>query len=259
MTAILLGILIIGGMGLFAGGGVVLARKFVQHDVREGHNDVLVPLFLTAGVIYAVLIGFMVVAVWETYDAAHATVSEEATTLVPAYRLTNGMSQKHGDEARAQIRDYAHRVIEEEWKTLSTEHPGSSHARKDIGDLFRGYANLDPAVLAAHSQINAEFLRTVSGIVAARNKRLMEASEGLPPIMWFGSIGGGVIVIGMSFILYMDRRWPQVMMTTVLGLLIGTLLFIMVLLNRPFAGPLALTAEPFEATLKVFDDIDRGN
>jgi hypothetical protein len=218
-----------------------------------------VPLFLTAGVIYAVLVGFLVVAVWENYDAAHATVSEEATTLVPAYRLTNGMSQKHGDEARAQIRDYAKQVIEKEWPTLASAHPGSSQARKDIGDLFRGYATLDPAVLAAHSQINAEFLRTVSSIVAARNKRLMQASEALPAVMWVGAAGGGILVIAMSFILYMDRRWPQVLMTTILGVMIGSLLFIMVLLNRPFQGPMAIQPEAFEATLKVFDDIDRGN
>lgn len=41
--------------------GTIVVRKLIHRHIAEGHNDVLVPLFLTAGVIYAVLLGFMVV------------------------------------------------------------------------------------------------------------------------------------------------------------------------------------------------------
>ena len=83
MSGVLLAILFVGGAIANAIAGVLVARKYVHGHVAEGHNDVLVPLFLTAGVIYAVLLGFMVVAVWESYDAAHANAAEEAAMLVP--------------------------------------------------------------------------------------------------------------------------------------------------------------------------------
>jgi len=47
-------------------------------------------------VTYAVLIGCMVVAVWESYDEAHANVAEEAAMLVPLYRQTTVMAQQFG-------------------------------------------------------------------------------------------------------------------------------------------------------------------
>jgi len=37
------------------------------------------------------------------------------------------------------------------------------------------------------------------------------------------------------------------------------LLFIMVVLSRPFVGPLALDPAPFEASIAAFNDVDRGN
>jgi hypothetical protein len=59
----LLGVLMIAGPTLYAVEGVWLSRRIQHGRVQEGHNDVLVPIFLNAGVLFAVLLGFMVVAV----------------------------------------------------------------------------------------------------------------------------------------------------------------------------------------------------
>ena len=53
---------VIGAAGV-AALGVWVMRRLVKGHVAEGHNDVLVPIFLTAGTIYAVFLAFVVVAV----------------------------------------------------------------------------------------------------------------------------------------------------------------------------------------------------
>ncbi len=89
-----------------------------------------------------------------------------------------------------------------------------------------------------------------------RNKRLLQAAEALSWVMWAAAVGGGIITVGMSFFLYMDRPLLQFVMTSVLSTLIGMLVFIMVVLERPFVGPLGIEPEPFESSLKLFDQID---
>src|ERR1700712_970356 len=91
VNTLLLGLLIVVAPAMVSGLCVLLARRVLHERVREGHNDVLVPLFLTAGTIYAVMLGFLVVVVWEAYGDAKGNVAVEASTLTTMYRMTNGM------------------------------------------------------------------------------------------------------------------------------------------------------------------------
>jgi len=256
--AFLTALLFVGGAIAYAVIGVLVGRRYNHGRVREGHNDVLVPLFLTAGVIYAVLLGFMVVAVWESYDAAHANAAEEAATLVPLYRTTYDMAPEKGAGMRKLLRAYAETVVNDEWDSIRETGHASEKARKISGDVLRLYGTLSPSTKIKEI-VDAQFLATYSQVLVDRNKRLLQASEQLSWIMWFGVIAGAIIVIGMSFALFMERAVLQVAMTGVMAALIGTSLFMMNVLNRPFVGPVAIEPAPFESTLKIFDDVDRGN
>ena len=256
MSALVLAVLFIGGAVLYAVVGVLIGRKLVRRHIAEGHNDVLVPLFLTAGVMYAVLLAFMVVAEWESYDAAHANTAEEAALLVPLYRQTVVMAEENGDRMRKVIRSYAEDVIHG-WEDFQAGHRNTV-AGKDVNDVFRVFATMTPAT-KARELIYAQFLETFSHVILDRNKRYLQASESLSWVMWLGAIGGGAVTVGMTFFLYMDRRWPHVAMVSIMAALFGTLLFMMAVLSRPFVGPLAIEPAPFETSLSVFDDVDRGN
>jgi Protein of unknown function (DUF4239) len=222
----------------------------------RGHNDVLVPLFLTTGVIYAVLLGFMVVGEWEAYDAAHTNAAEEAALLVPLYRQTTVMAPEKGAEMQQVLREYAEDVVKG-WEGFTAGHR-NKQAGKDVNEIFRVFSTLTPAT-KARELIAAQFLQTFSQVILDRNKRYSQAAESLSWIMWFAAVAGGIVTVAMSFILFMDRFWPQVLAVTVMAALIGVLLFTVAVLSRPFVGPLAIEPAPFEQSLSVFDDVDHGN
>ena len=255
MSTLLLAFLSVGGSVLFAVVGVLVGRRFMHHHVAEGHNDVLVPLFLTAGVIYAVLLGFMVVGEWESYDSAKANASEEAALLVPLYRQSEVMPKELGDEMRKALHEYAEDVIKGWDGFVAGER--NRRAGHDVQTLF-GEIGASTSSAKSEELIAAQFLTTLSQMLLDRNKRYMQAAETLSWIMWAAAVGGGIITVSMSFLLYMDRRWPHVFATSVMAALIGSLLFTMAVLSRPFVGPLAIDPKPFETSLSVFDDVDHG-
>jgi len=250
MGTVALAVLMIGGPAAYAALGVVLCRRRLRGRVQEGHNDVLVPIFLNTGVLFAVLLGFMVIAVWESYDTAKTTVAMEAVTLVTLYRTTYGMPPETGDKLRTMARDYAKAVIEEEWPTQAANGKGSSTARKAIGNMFRAFGD---------GTISSELKKDYPLICQAFMTAVIQANESLPWVMWLAVIGGAFVVISMSCLIYMEARWLHVLMAAAMAALIGMLMFTCLVMSHPFRGPLAIRAESFENTLQVFQEVDRGN
>ena len=68
----LLAVLVIAVWMTFAGLGVLLVRPIVEARLGERHHDVVVPLFMTTATMYAVVVAFMVVVVWQRYADADA-------------------------------------------------------------------------------------------------------------------------------------------------------------------------------------------
>ena len=77
--------------------------------------------------------------------------------------------------------------------------------------------------------------------------------------MWVAIIGGGLIIVTLSFVIYMERPTPHFLMASLMAGLIGLLLFSCYILSHPFRGPIAITPESFEKTILVLDDVDQGN
>jgi hypothetical protein len=256
MTVLAIPIVLVCVAGLYTG-LIWSARRFVKAYVREGHNEVLIPIFLTAGTIYAVLLAFVVIAVWEAHDAAHANAAEEASTLATMYRQTAGMPPNEQREMRRLLREYTEAVFKQEWQIQAQTGGASPTARHLVTEIYRAIGRLPPS--EASAPVSVEFLRTFSVVAADRNRRTLEADEQLPRILWFVLLLGAAIVIGMTFFLYMEVFWLHFVISAAMTILIGALLIVTLLLNRPFSGPLAVDAVAFEHSLGVYDSVDKGN
>jgi len=231
-------------------------RGLIRSRRREGHNDVLIPLFLTAGTMYSVLLAFIVVAVWQSYNAAKDNVAEEASTLATMYRQTAGMPASERSAMRPIIRNYTEAVIKDEWPVQAANGGASPKARRYIVTLYRTIGLLTSSV--ATSPLSLEFLHAFSTVNADRNRRTLQANEHLPVLLWIGLIVGAVIVVVMSFVPYMESAGAHVLMSGLMTLLILTLLGTTLLFDQPFREPLAISPEPFEHSLGVYDSVDRG-
>src|SRR5215208_7870107 len=67
---VLPGFLIVALATVVAVGGLVLVQRLISTERRKQHNDVAGFIYAVLGVSYAVLLGLMLIAVWEQWNAA---------------------------------------------------------------------------------------------------------------------------------------------------------------------------------------------
>jgi hypothetical protein len=109
---------VIGGICLVALAGLELVQRLVPATSRQPHNDVAGFIYAALGVIYAVLLALVVIAVWEEYDAASVTVEQEANALAEIFWLAHRLPEPEGSHIQELARSYAQDVIDEEWLLL---------------------------------------------------------------------------------------------------------------------------------------------
>jgi hypothetical protein len=162
-----------------------------------------------------------------------------------------------GGEMRALIREYTEAVVKDEWKVQAATGGASPEARQAALGMYRLFGHISPALRQTDAAVDQAALQLVGQVQTDRNRRTLQAGESLPSIMWLASIGSGVLVMLLSFFLYMDRAWPQVVGASILAALFALLLCITFVLSRPFVGAMALQPDAFEHSLSVYEAVDK--
>jgi hypothetical protein len=108
------GLLLISLAMLGAVGGLVLVQRLMPTRQRLGHNDVAGFIFAVLGIVYAVLLGFMVIAVWEQWNAATAAVDQETGEVAEVFWLVHRLPKPEGRHLQELARSYAQTVVNEE-------------------------------------------------------------------------------------------------------------------------------------------------
>jgi hypothetical protein len=76
-------------------------------------------IYAVLGIVYAVLLGFAAITVWERYDRAQASVEQEADDLAELYRDAETFPGDVRTQLEGQIRDYVGLAVQKEWPAMA--------------------------------------------------------------------------------------------------------------------------------------------
>ena len=96
-------------------GGLLAVRRWLQAIDLKSNHDVTDPLSQVVGMMFAVLLGFMVSDAMQRFEQARATVQQEAASLADVFSLAEGMPEARRAKMRALCYQYADLVVHEEW------------------------------------------------------------------------------------------------------------------------------------------------
>ena len=244
------GILFLVVLPLLAMSITVLIRRRFGLDRLKPNNEVAGFKFATVGVLYAVLLAFAVIVVWEKYNEAENTVALEAGAAVTVYRLSAGLGEGQGASTRVAMSAYLQQAIEKGWPAMAQGH-ADPEANSALNAAYAAVLAFEPTGPRAEAAMTA-ILEQLDVITQARRARIVAAAGIMPGIIWLVLFAGAFVTIGFTFFFGSQNVKAQAVMTGGLTLLIFAGLLIIVSIDHPFAGSVHVGPEPLEQALADF-------
>src|SRR5215210_177108 len=256
ISTVIYGVLVIGVICLVALAGLELVQRLVPADARQQHNDVAGFIYAALGVIYAVLLALVVIAVWEQYQAASETVEQEANATAEIAWLGHRLPEPQGSHIQELCRSYAEEVVHKEWPLmeqgeapLMTQERGTPAGWTIIDDIRANLQDFQPHT-KADEQLYAEGLEQIDNLASARRMRLVAAEEGVPGVLWAVLIFGGIAAVGFTYLFGLESTWAHRLMVVILAAVIGLVLFTVGAMEHPFSGGARIGTGAFDLILE---------
>ena len=232
-------------------------QRLVPTARRQEHNDVAGFIYAALGVAYAVLLGLVLIAVWEDWQAAQDAATREADEVAGIFWIARALPEPRTRDVQELARDYAEVVVREEWPLMKK---GESSPRAwELLDELRGTVEAsDPKTDAQLVAYDNEIQR-LHDLSDARRERLLAAEDGLPAILWAVLLVGGVIEVGFTYLFGLQNTTVHVLMVAALALIIGLILFAVGALDYPFRGDISIAPDAFEQVLGRFESSKLSN
>jgi hypothetical protein len=234
-------------------GATWFVRRSTDLATLESHKEVAGFIIAVVGALYSVLLAFVVAGVWEQFEETATIAEHEAELAISLYRDAEVFPTS--DEIRSSLRGYATSVIDEEWPSMAEHQEEAPATDLALSDVFESYRSIDPQQ-ADEEVFQGNALDRLDDLTAARRERITASSKSLPGPLWLVIVAGAFITLGFTLLLPVQSARAQTLMVSMLAAMAALLLFLILSLDLPFSGDLAVSPKAMEDAVSEFDDLD---
>jgi hypothetical protein len=256
MQSILLSLLVIVASIVLAVVGLRMVHRRYPHPVRQSNNEVAGFFLSVLGVVYAVLLAFVVVVVWEDFDSSRVTAEKEANEITDIYRISLALPDPTGTNIRTIADRYSHTAIDQEWPAMARGETSPEILR--LSDSLWSEATHFQATNDHDRLLQEQMLSHLGDFNDDRRLRELAARTDLPQVMWVLLVGGAVVTVVFTYFFSTPNIVAQCIMTGMYTACITFVLLLVGLLRSPFSGGVHVTPEAFETSLETMRRLSGG-
>jgi Protein of unknown function (DUF4239) len=222
-------------------------------ELRRQQNDLIGWQVSVLGTTYAVIVGFMLYAVWTNFEAADVNAEAEANSLVNVVRMARALPAAQRQEIQNTASEYVTVILTQEWPAMSRFRfsPASSSAIKRLWAIVNAAQVHTPS-----EQISLDHtISELSNMTEHRRVRQLQVASDLPPILWAVLIVGAIATIASACLFGSTYFILHLIQVFMLSLLISLALVAIADINRPFQGSVHISPTGFQRARVTLDDL----
>jgi hypothetical protein len=193
--------------------------------------------------------GLIAVAVWEQYATIDGRVSQEASAMGALYREADSFPEPTRTQLALAVKNLTYDTMTNGWNLQRDGvTPTKSNPLLDkVTTIIFTFKPRD----ADESNIQASAMGEYTKIYELRRERLHDASASLPDSLYAVVLIGGLLTIVLTYFLVLERFPLHIVMTLICSAMIGMVVFLIVVMDRPFRGEVSIGPDAFEQAYTV--------
>jgi hypothetical protein len=240
-----IGLIFVGGTLIVVLAGFVLVSRLLPAWRAERSAQVLGGVAGMVMTMFAVLLAFVIVNLYTSYNGAVNNVAAEATSLTEIVQDAGAFPPVVRRRIERAVARYVVEVRHSEFRTLREGHaaPRAQPLLANIHQAVQSYSPVTTAQQTFYTAIN-EHLHT---IVSERESRLDAAQTSIPKPLLYLMILLAVLTLAMTLLIVTHTRAVDVAIIVTVAIVISSGLFTAEILQYPFSGTIAVNSEPFDS------------
>lgn len=231
-------------IGVAVGGQRAMRPLLLRWFGGREFNDLVGNYISAFGVLYGITLGLISVAAWENFGEVEGKVSAEAAAISSLYRNVDCYPEPKRAELTALLRDYTRQVIDVSWPKM--QQGVVPRASNPVIMRFQDSLDAFEPVTQGQIALHRESLYRFAQLVECRRLRVDCVAWQLPPILWVVVLAGSFMSFVLTWLLVAENRLLHDLLTAIMAVLLGLLIFFLMTLDLPFEGHHSVGPDSFE-------------
>lgn len=213
--------------------------KFTEKGNLQAHA-ILVGILAST---YGIMLGFIIVILWQAFAHVENTVSAEASEFALIIADSYALPKKESSKIIDAVANYVQLVRTDEWSAMrnGTTSPKTSFALRNLFSIMVSYQPKTYSQQIFYQQI----INHLNNAVAYRRERLNAANSSLPNTLRSIIVISAILIIIFICVLQSQRRKPNKLKILLVSGVMAINVGLVFILDYPFSGDISVNSDAF--------------
>jgi hypothetical protein len=225
----------------FIGTGVLAVATFfcaMAIATRRGTMRVqLSPGVLSpVGIVFGLVVGFLVVGLWNNVGQARQEVNDEASALRSVVLLAHAFPGPAEIEMDSLIRQHINNAVHREWPLMARQNATLTVVPAALGSALDLAVTLKPSSFGQQIA-QRQIVSSLETALDARRQRIILSQSTVNWIKWLAVLTLGLLTLFVSALVHAENRRNAAFSVASFAVAIAVVVVVIASSDRPFTGP----------------------
>ena len=216
-----------------------IVTRLAVNDRARAFKALSPGLLSPLGILFALLVGFIAVEVWNNFDKAKAAVATEASALRAVVVLSGTFPEEQKTRIYALVDRHIEKAVNEGWPAMAHHRATLSNLQTGLIETLHYALTLEPADDSQRTA-RTEMVQAIRTALDAGRQRIVVSEATVGRVKWAGILLMGLFTLVAIAMVHSDNRLTCAIALTLFASGIALSLLLIAAYSRPFTGEISV-------------------